>query len=562
MKKVRSMKLIGRRLALVGVPCVLAFATTAETRAAEFRGFWADAFHVGFKSASQIDSMVSRAVTGNYNAIIAEVLAYHDTGASAHGAYWNSAIVPKASDISGGIDPLAYLVQQAHANGLEVHTWLVAYRVSTSWPPSGNATVTNRPQWIMVPRADMDGGPATVDGKYTFDPGSPDVQEYLISIVRELVTNYDIDGVHWDYIRYTNTDAGYPAHNWYTESGLARFKTITGYVGTPSTGYGPWNDFRRREVTELVRRTQAEIATIASNPQQPLRHTAALITWGDAPGSFTSTSAYALYQNWREWLEEGYLDAGIPMCYYREHNPPHDQWYRNWVDASLGWAYDRHVFIGPGIYLNTFANSITQMQYAQNAGADGLSTYSYATTRDNTTDWSWYSYVATNLFTGSASPPDMPWRDPATATRGTVYGRVTDGSTGAPIDDATIKLNGFPVVQTDGNGFYIVTQLPAGPSGTLVPLSAAFSGYADVQRPAVLVQRATFTEANFALGTWLPGDYDVDADVDIDDYQNLDACQTGPDGGPLAAGCDLFDFDDDDDVDLEDHRVFQESFSG
>ena len=71
------------------------------------------------------------------------------------------------------------------------------------------------------------------DGKYTLDPGSPDAQNYLISIVRELTDNYAIDGIHWDYIRYTNANAGYPAYAWYDKSGLARFQDITGYVGTP-----------------------------------------------------------------------------------------------------------------------------------------------------------------------------------------------------------------------------------------------------------------------------------------------------------------------------------------
>lgn len=72
------------------------------------------------------------------------------------------------------------------------------------------------PEWLMVPLAYMDGGPAKVDGKYVLDPGSPDVQEYLISIVRELVTNYAIDGINYDYIRYTVTDAGEPADLDYT----------------------------------------------------------------------------------------------------------------------------------------------------------------------------------------------------------------------------------------------------------------------------------------------------------------------------------------------------------
>ena len=285
------------------------FTTRPAVAQPAFRAFWADAFHAGYKGTAQIDTMISMAVAGNYNAVIPEVLAYHDNVGSGHGAYWNSSIVPKAHDIVGDFDPLEYMVTQAHANGLEVHPWLVAFRVSTSWPPAGNAILTAHPEWLMVPRGDIGGGPAPVDGKYTLDPGSPDAQEYLMSIVRELVTNYEVDGIHWDYIRYTTTNAGYPADESYTRSGLARFAEITGYSGVPDTDYGPWSDFRRRGVTEVVRRAQAEMATITSNPRQPLRHTASLITWGDAPSNFESTSAWARFQNWREWLDVGYLGS-------------------------------------------------------------------------------------------------------------------------------------------------------------------------------------------------------------------------------------------------------------
>jgi uncharacterized lipoprotein YddW (UPF0748 family) len=529
----------------------------------EFRGFWADAFHIGFKSAADVDDMIARAVIGNYNAIVPEVLAYQDYSDvySGHGAYWDSDIVPMAHDIEGaGFDPLAYMVEQAHANGLEVHPWLVAFRVSTSWPPAGNATLTAHPEWLMVPRGSIGDGPTPISGKYTLDPGSPDVQEYLMSIVRELVTNYAVDGIHWDYIRYTTTDAGYPADESYTRSGLARFAEITGYGGIPDIDYGPWNDFRRREVTEVVRRAQVEMATISSNPRQPLRHTAALITWGDAPSDFENTSAWARFQNWREWMEEGYLDAGIPMTYYDYDVYP--SWYRNWVDQEMLWRYDRHLFVGPGIYLNSFENSVVEIEYARDAGADGLCTYSYASTTGSR-DWNWYPYVGGTAFSQPATAPPMPWREVTTATEGYVHGRVTDGSTGEPVDDATVQVNGFPVVQTDGNGFYVITHMSAGPDGTSFPLSASDDAYAeDAQRPAVLIERAQYTEANFALGTWLPGDYDVDADVDFDDFAHLEPALTGPDNGPPPAGGDLFDFDRDGDVDLTDFAVFQESFTG
>jgi len=525
----------------------------------EFRGFWADAFHPGFKSIDEINTMIGWALAGNYNAIVAEVLAFQDTGASGHGAYWNSSLVPRAADIVGGIDPLAELVTRAHAAGLEVHCWLVAFRVSSTWPPNGNPTVAAHPEWLMVPRASM-GTVAKVGSYYTFDPGSPGVQEYLASIVRELCTNYGIDGIHWDYIRYTQVDAGYPADPNYSGSSLRRFQAITGYGGVPDPNEPSWCNFRRRTITEVVRRGMTETAASLS-VRQPLRHTAALVTWYPANSDFTQTNPYKLFCDWKYWQQMGYLDATIPMCYFDENSYPST--YRAWVNNSVAWAqsYGRHTYIGPGIYMNTFADSRTQLLYARNAGAQGLCTYSYQSTNDGGQPWSdWYPYVAANVFTQPASPPGMPWRDPNLATQGFVYGRVTNGATGTPIDNATIKLNGFVQLQTDGNGCFLLTRLAAGPDGSLLPISAVAPGYTEVARPLVRVMRAGFTEANFALGLWRAGDYDVDGDVDLTDRGRLLPCLTAPDVGPPPPGCDLFDFDSDLDVDLADFAVFHTSF--
>ncbi len=531
----------------------------------EFRGFWADAFAAGFKSTAQIDTMINWALAGNYNAIVPEVLAYHDTGASAHGAYWDSNIVPMASDIVGGIDPLAYLVQQAHAHGLEVHCWLVAFRVSATWPPAGNATVAAHPEWLMTPRAGM-GTIATVGGYYTFDAGSPGVQSYLMSIVRELCNNYEIDGIHWDYIRYTQTNAGYPAVWSYADSSLHRYQRIYGldpnYVPDPNSPPTSWNDFRRRTINEVVRRGMFEMAT-SPNVRQPLKHTAALVTWAPASSNFHNTNAYALFSDWEYWQSQGWLDATVPMAYFDE--PTYAATYRSWVTNSITWSNNanRHCYIGPGIYLNTFADSKTQMLYARNAGAEGLNTYSYAGTNDGGQTWSdWYPYVASNVFLQPAPIPTMPWRDPTLATEGFVFGRVTNGATGLPIDNVTIKINGVAGPQTDGDGYYMASHLTAGAAGTAYSIAASYTGYTDAVRPAVLTERAGFTEANFALGTWLQGDYDVDGHVDVEDYQRLVPCMTAPNVGPPPAGCDLFDFDLDNDVDLRDIAVFQKSFTG
>ena len=545
---------------------------TYAERDASFRGFWVDAFHIGFKSTAQINVTVSRAIEGNYNAIVAEVLAYHDTGTSAHGAYWDSAIVPMASDISGGIDPLAELVSVAHANGIEVHAWIVPYRACTSWPPSGNTTLSAHPEWVMVPMANMDSGPCDVDNKYFLDPGSPGVQDYLIDIVEELVTNYAIDGVNYDYIRYTQQDLGYPSDAGYDESSLARFQNLTGYVGTPDPeDESSWNDFRRQTIDEFVRRSRAAIASIDSNPQQPVRFTADLITFGDAPSNFTSTSAYQLHQNWRYWLEQGWLDAGIPMDYKREYNSSEATWYRNWIIRSVNyWSGDRHIFGGQGNYLNTKADSVTQLQYCLNAGTEGTCNYSYAYTADENmngtpeSDWTWYSYVSTNLFTSAVATPTMPWRDPATATEGTLWGRVTDWTTSGPIDGAEVQAGGLTPVYTDGNGYYVITLIPAGSGGSSYTLTAESDSCAPASISGVVVTPGEVARRDIVLCDPGPGvgDIDQDGDIDMTDFELFVYCMQGPDyvyGSPSHM-CRRSDADGDADDDLVDFAGFQLNF--
>ncbi|NLX20918.1 MAG: family 10 glycosylhydrolase [Phycisphaerae bacterium] len=491
-----------RTTAVLAVAVVTGWCGHTQVQAAEFRAMWVDLWGVGFKSTSQIDDLVARAVQGRYNAILPEVLGYHDNAAAGHGAYWNSSIVPKAPDIVGGIDPLSYLCQKAHAAGIEVHPWLVTYRATIAWPPAGNPTLQAHDEWIMTSRSMMGTGPTALgsDGHeaYYFDPGSPDVQDYLVSIVRELVTNYPIDGIHWDYCRYLQTDAGYPARTWYANSGLQRFGRITGYVGTPATTYGPWSDFRRRGITELIRRTRAEIAAI-SNPRQPLRHSVAVVTWGNAPTTFSQSNSWALFQNWEEWQRLAFVDTTIPMTYYAESSYP--TWYRNWVNKQISWRYARHMVVGPAIYFNTFAQSVAQMQYARNAGADGICTYCYRDTRsDSGSNWDWYPYVGTQLFTTATTTPTMPWRYPATATEGTLWGRVTDATTGQPIDDATVQVGSLSSVRTDGNGYYVVTLIPATSQGTGYNVIASKTGYPSVAHANVQVVAGSLRRDDLGLG--------------------------------------------------------------
>jgi hypothetical protein len=70
----------------------------------------------------------------------------------------------------------------------------------------------------------------------------------------------------------------------------------------------------------------------------------------------------------------------------------------------------------------------------------------------------------------------MPWRNPATATEGIVWGRVTDANTGLYVDDATVTVTGGPTVRTDGNGYYVATLVPAAAGGTSHSMTVSKAG--------------------------------------------------------------------------------------
>jgi uncharacterized lipoprotein YddW (UPF0748 family) len=271
----------------------------------QFRAAWADVFHVGMQNSGQVDAMVNTLVSGHYNAVIVQVLAYMDNGTASHGAYWKSSILPWSGYTTSGFDPLSYLCTKAHANGIEVHAWLggsgaAMYRVSTSWPPGGNPTLSAHPEWMMVPQANSEGNAVVpINGNCMLDMGGADAQEYIVSIVRELVTNYQIDGINWDDEHDGTVYAlgmGFPAYSQasYAKSGLARYRINTGFSGTPSATDGAYGDYRRRFKAELIARCQAEIESIKSNPRQPLRHTSATMAYGGPPGTctFTGEEAY------------------------------------------------------------------------------------------------------------------------------------------------------------------------------------------------------------------------------------------------------------------------------
>ena len=444
----------------------------------EYRMIWADTWHNGFLTADETTSFVNTVAAANYNAIVVEIRKSGD-------AYYDSEYEPWATNITpsgGDYDPLQDLINKAHAKGIEVHAWIVTYRAwYKTWPaaPEGHVYDLHGPDstedWSMR----TSGGAYEEGNSLNIDPGVPGVQDYLANIVKDIVTKYpQVDGINFDYVRYPGTGWGY---NDYTRQ---RFYYEYGYYPPTSSAdpnWGVWCDYRRRQVTDLVRKCFVEAMYI--NPR--IKMSADTIGWegADPNTNYTGTSQYAgVFQDAKGWMDEGIIDVNILMNYKREFNAVQKDSYRRWADwlPRVASTTGRLAIDGQGDYLNSISASIAQMLYSRNAGSDGHCSYSYAVTnKDGQPAGDFFNSVRTNLYSAPAPIPDMPWKDQPTT--GIIFGTITDAAEPDHaiyknwVYQATVSISGPENHEavTDATGTYAFLDLPPG----VYTISVSKSGY-------------------------------------------------------------------------------------
>jgi uncharacterized lipoprotein YddW (UPF0748 family) len=434
----------------------------------EFRALWVDAYHDGIKSQGQIDELIETAQAGSFNAVVVQVRRRGDT-------YYPSAIDPWAPDSTPDSDALAYLIQRAHAAGIEVHAWATTLAIwgGNTLPSDPEHTFIthgcreggaspdcreSREYWLMI----SDSGDEPAANVYYLDPGHPDAVDYTVAVYAELAANYDLDGLHLDRVRY-------PAQTWgYNPTSLSRFRAQMGRDDIPVPTDPEWLQWRRDQVTALVRKIYLTVAAIKPR----LRLSGALSTSGGAP--YTEAAWYAStpfahhLQDWRSWLEEGILDLGIPMTYKRESVPEQKSDFDGWIEWEKDHQYERGVSIGTALYLNSVPDSMSQWARARQpspAGnrALGLSGYSYATpSNDGTPRRTFVNAAVTGHFTRTASIPALPWKD--TPALGHLAGRLTQSTECRTLDGYPLNLTGPQdrTLLTDGSGWFGAVDLPPG----------------------------------------------------------------------------------------------------
>lgn len=480
-----------RRGAVCAALALSAMVGTAD--AAEYRAFWVDAWGAGFLNQSQVDTLLGEPGTStagrirdaNCNAVFVQVRRNFDACyPSSMGEPFMSGLTPST------FNALQAMIAAAHdttggKKRIEVHAWIVTFRTSggtvyTQHVGTPTGSLTNLDNYWPT-RDDV--GAETSDK--AFDPGHPLVLQYLINVCMDLVNNFDIDGIHYDYIRFTENDQGY------NPTSIARYNDRYGLTGQPSASNEQFKQWRRDQVTALVRQVYARI----QKNKPSVKQSGSFVTWNPSPttstrGAFQATRPYYdVYSDWDSWMQEGIVDMAVPMTYYDWGGSyPND--YTRWMNFEKDRHGNRLMIIGPGIYMNYLSDAITvllQTRDASPAGnhADGFCGYSYRSPYTITKGsppvygtWTGFSPSLISQVTPAwADIPDMPWK--SAPTNGHMMGTVTIAGTGAWADGATVRVNG-PANRTnfvDGTGFYAFIDLPPGS----YTVTASKTGYRNSQ---------------------------------------------------------------------------------
>src|SRR5438445_10336539 len=455
----------------------------------QLRAFWVDAFGDGLYTQAQIDQLVADVKAANLNAIVAQVVRRGD-------CFCNRSSLPRTS--AAGVapapfDPLQSLIGAAHAQGIQVHAWIITTGIwqgpalptdPTHAFNQHGPSAAGAANWIDY-RSD---GASNLNNEYFIDPGHPDAAAYIVNAATSIARSYNVDGINLDRIRYPDGNLATNLPSWgYNPTAIARFQAATGRTDRPAASDAAWTQWRRDQVTNIIRKIYLE--TYAIRPG--IRISADTITYGSGPqsvGGWTKTRTYAEpLQDWVGWLREGILDLNIAMNDKRDADANQRSWYLQWADFAKDSQFQRSGAIGSALYLNDIPSSIRQARTAVAASSAGAPSggwvgYSYRTpdaatdagTRtgasaraeliDALTKPSLDDPVVPPIFASAAPVPGMPWKEQPAF--GQLRGIAVD-TTGSPIAQATVTLadasnNAVAQRTTDGAGWFGFVDVPTG----------------------------------------------------------------------------------------------------
>lgn len=238
-------------------------------------------------------AILDKLAAANFNTIIFQAQVKGDV-------LWESTLQPAYRYVTGnGSKKLSYdvskfIIDECHKRNMECHAWIVPYRIGSASDANSYKNnsikhpITTHPELCVV-----------YNNAYYLDPGLPETREYLLDVYRELITDYNYDGVNFDYTRYPGSD----------------FDDDSSYANYNPDGL-PRDDWRRQNINTFI----AEFYEMAKSINPDIKVGAAPIgTYKNVPGYGNMTAYGSVYQDACQWMQSGNHDLLIPQMYWNEN---------------------------------------------------------------------------------------------------------------------------------------------------------------------------------------------------------------------------------------------------
>ncbi|MBR1882824.1 MAG: family 10 glycosylhydrolase [Muribaculaceae bacterium] len=437
------------------------------------------------KQQQQLTDLLDGFEAANMNAICLQVRPMAD-------ALYKSSYEPWSSYLTGtrgkdpGWDPLLFAVQECHKRGLECHVWVNPYRFSNS---GGRDCTTAQDEALK-----QSGILLTMGDRIVFNPGLEASRQRVVNVCREMIENYDIDGIIFDDYFYPSVTGGIP-----TDSSAPDYDLWQQSGTTLSIA-----DWRRAQVNLMVRNVYDMVQTVRPGVKFAIgpagvagtRSTSAAKHGVDPCPTGSDWQYNGIYSDPLAWLEEGTIDYISPQLYWKTNhstNPvgPLTKW---WSYAAN--HFGRHHYASHNIYFMASTNTqedwdeiLEQIRLSREYNLDnapGVNFYS-AKYISGPTCTGFGDYLAQKMFQHKALTPALTWKEKQ------VLGQVAD----AKRSGNTLSWTGIDHKPIKYGVYAIPTSMPVDQIK-----SAKFEGIMSDYLMKIAFDAACEIPAEFRTGYW------------------------------------------------------------
>jgi uncharacterized lipoprotein YddW (UPF0748 family) len=334
----------------------------------EVRAMWLDrGTIVKAKSKEDLAPLFDRMAESGINTVFFETINSSYT-------IYPSRVAPEQNPMTKGWDPLQASIELAHERGMELHAWAWIFAAANQGhnrilgqPENYLGPVLSRnPSWVLKDQKGEVFNRTPGFKKAFLDPANPNVRRYLLALLEEIATNYDVDGIQLDYIRYPFQDKITKQNFGYTDASRGLFKQIYGIdpknIKPSSPAWSQWTGFRIRQITSFV----SESSKLIKSKRPDLVVSAAVFPIE------TRERLSVLQQHWEDWIYNGSVDMMVLMTYALNTGSFEDR-----TVSVHEFSGKNPSLIIPGIRLLNVPNAeaLDQMQSVRNMPSGGFALF-------------------------------------------------------------------------------------------------------------------------------------------------------------------------------------------